>query len=158
MDKEKVKEFANNYDYIEKMVYKDNELNVDWLFENGFITERETKDIKYMRFYRRKMITRAECESRVKDAFAEEKVRTELKDWLFKVNAGCGFCENHGCEVKRMCAKRRISVDKLKWMSANGAGGGSLPFPQIVEIPEVCANDMAKGLGMTLSGFIKEFE
>ena len=69
---------------------------------------------------------------------------------------GCLICGEYGCNMRRKKAKNRISVDKLTLMECIGSGGGSLPYPQTVEIPEVCAREWAKGLGWTLSEFIKK--
>lgn len=69
---------------------------------------------------------------------------------------GCLICGDKNCDMRRKCAKNRVCVDKLTLMECTGSGGGSLPYPQTVEIPEVCAKDWAKDLGWTLSEFLKE--
>ena len=96
----------------------------------------------------------------VNPAVARDKELKELVKVLNKFCSGCSLCSrNCQCDnIRLMAAKRRVEVDELKWMGANGAGGGSLPYPRNLEIPEICAKDMCKGLGWTMRDFNREMQ
>ena len=160
---------VENYAEVKEIVYQDGRYSRNttispnalmWLYENNIITEKEVKAVKANHAFRKGLITREECLAVGKNLNAEELIIRELENVLDKFCSGCSVCRmNCKCDnIRLMAAKKRVEVYEGKWMAANGAGGGSLPYPRNLEIPEICAKDMCKGLGWTMRDFNREMQ
>lgn len=150
LGKEQYLAVVRNYEEVKNLVYYKGRFErntsispeaIEWLYDNGFITKQEVVSIG-------------------RDKQVAKNILAELEKLLDKFCSGCSLCSmNCKCDnIRLMAAKRRVEVDELKWMGANGAGGGSLPYPRNLEIPEICAKDMCKGLGWTMRDFNREMQ
>lgn len=150
LGKEQYLTFVEYYRELERLVYHEGRFErntsispeaIEWLYDNGFITKQEVVSI-----------------GRNKEE--AKNILSELGKLLDKFCSGCSLCSsNCSCDnVRLMAAKRRIYVDEEKWMGANGAGGGSLPYSRNLEIPEICAKSICKGFGWTMRDFNREMQ
>ena len=150
LGKEQYLAVVRNYEEVKNLVYYKGRFErntsispeaIEWLYDNGFITKQEVVSIG-------------------RDKQVAKNILSELEKLLDKFCSGCSLCSgNCKCDnIRIMSAKRRVMVDELGWMAANGAGGGSVPYPRNLEIPEICAKDICKSFGWTMKDFYREMQ
>ena len=150
LGKEQYLAVVRNYEEVKNLVYYKGRFErntsispeaIEWLYDNGFITKQEVVSIG-------------------RDKQVAKNILSELEKLLDKFCSGCSLCSTNCCcnNIRLMAAKRRVYVDEEKWMVANGAGSCVLPYSRNLEIPEICAKDMCKGLGWTMRDFNREMQ
>lgn len=132
---------------------KNNYEKVGEILESGMETGVCDEEVLYENF----VITKAEYIA-IKEENIEvyEKVMAGLRyvHNQLAINSGCVLCNGcYGCSEKRKRATKVITVSKEKWLGAIGAGGGSAEGT--VEIPEVCAREIARGLSVSFKNYVE---